>query len=72
MELTDLSPDLNELRKVIISSNLASCYLILQEITILKDETLVYDRFRKHWLEMYKNFYEVVAKMRTRKSKRKV
>ena len=72
MELTDLSPELNELRNVIISSNLTSCYLILQEITTLKDETLVYDRFRKHWLEMYKNFYEVVAKMKTRKSPRKI
>lgn len=71
MELTDLSPELNELRNVIISSNLTSCYLILQEITSLKDETLVYDKFRKHWLEMYKGFHGMVAEMRIRKSARK-
>jgi len=72
MELNNLSPELNELRNVIISSNLTSCYLVLQEITSLKDETLVYDRFRKQWLEVYKSFYEVVGKMRVRKSTRKV
>lgn len=47
MELTDLSPELNKLRNVIISSSLTSCYLILQELASMKDETLVYDKFRK-------------------------
>ena len=70
MELTDLSPELNELRNVVISSNLTSCYLILQELTSLKDETLVYDRFRKHWMEMYKGFYEICTQMKTRRSPR--
>ena len=70
MELTDLSPELNELRNVVISSNLTSCYLILQELMSLKDETLVYDRFRKHWMKMYKDFYEICAQMKTRRSPR--
>ncbi len=70
MELNDLSPELTELRNVIISSNLASCYLILQELSSMKDETLLYDSFRKHWMEMYKGFYETVARMKTRTSPR--
>ena len=70
MELTDLSPELNELRNVVISSNLTSCYLILQELMSLKDETLVYDRFRKHWMKMYKDFYEICAQMKARRSPR--
>jgi hypothetical protein len=70
MELTDLSPELKELRNVIISSNLTSCYLILHELASLKDETLVYDRFRKHWMGTYKGFYEIVAEMKSRKPRR--
>jgi hypothetical protein len=70
MELTDLSPELKEFRNVIISSNLTSCYLILQELASLKDETLVYDRFRKHWMGTYKGFYEIVAEMKSRKPRR--
>ncbi len=70
MELTDLSPELKELRNVIISSNLASCYLIVQELASLKDETLVYDRFRKHWMGTYKGFYEIVAQMKSRKPRK--
>ena len=70
MELNDLSPELNELRNVIISSNLTSCYLILQELTSLKDETLVYDRFRKHWMGTYKGFYGIVTQMKSRKPRK--
>lgn len=72
MELKDLSPELNELRTAIISSNLTSCYLILEAFASLKGDTLHYDRFRKHWLDTYKGFYGVVAKMKARRSPRKM
>ena len=70
MELTDLSSELNELRNVIISSNLTSCYLVLQELASMKDETLLYERFRKHWMGTYKGFYDIVAQMKSRKPRR--
>jgi len=70
MELPKLSPDLHELRNVILSSSLASCYLVLQELAILKNEAIPYEKFRRHWLDTYKGFSEVVAKMKTRKSSR--
>jgi hypothetical protein len=70
MELTKLSPDMKEIRDAVISSNLTSCYLILEALTSLKGDTLPYDRFRGHWLETYKGFKTVVGKMKARTSRR--
>jgi hypothetical protein len=70
MDLKPLSPELNELRNVIISSNLASCYLILELLKSEKNETLNYEKFRGHWIDIYKSTYGVVSKMKPRKSSR--
>jgi hypothetical protein len=67
MELKPLSPELDELRNVIISSNLTSCYLVLELVKSEKDETLIYDKFRSHWMDIYKSTYEMVLKMKPRK-----
>jgi hypothetical protein len=70
MELKPLSPELNELRNVIISSNLASCYLILELLKSDRNETLNYDKLRSQWIEVYKSTYGIVSKMKPRKSSR--
>jgi len=70
MELKPLSPELNELRNVIISSNLTSCYLVLELLKAEKDETLNYDKFRNHWMHIYKSTYGIVSKMKPRKLSR--
>jgi len=70
MELKPLSPELNELRNVIISSNLASCYLVLETVGLGKKSTLSYEKFRAHWIETYKDIYDLVSKMKPRKSSR--
>ena len=41
MDLKPLSPELDELRSVIISSSLTSCYLVLDLLKSEKDETLI-------------------------------
>ncbi len=71
MELKPMSPEMEELRSVIISSNLASCYLILELLKSERDETLNYDKFKSHWIGIYKSTYEKVSKMKPRKSSRK-
>ena len=70
MDLKPLSPELNELRNVIIASNLASCYLILELLKSEKNETLNYERFRTQWIDIYKSTYGIVSKMKPRKSSR--
>jgi hypothetical protein len=70
MELKHLSPEVDELRNVIISSNLASCYLILETIRPEKSDTLHYEQFSTHWIKTYKNIYDHVSKMKPRKSSR--
>ncbi len=70
MELKPLSPELNELRSVVISSNLASCYLVLELLKSEKNETLKYEKFRDQWIEIYKSTYGIVSKMKPRKSRR--
>jgi hypothetical protein len=70
MELKPLSSELNELRSVIISSNLTTCYLILNELGMKKDEAIFYDKFRKEWVDLYKEIYDRVSKMKPRKSSR--
>ena len=71
MELKSLTPELDELRNVIISSNLTSCYLILNELTLKEDQTVHYEQFRASWIDTYKDVYKLVSKMKTRKSSRK-
>ncbi len=70
MELKPLSPELNELRNVIISSNLASCYLVLELLRSDRNETLNYEKFRGQWIDIYKSTYGIVSKMKPRKSSR--
>ena len=70
MELKPLSPELDELRNVIISSNLTSCYLVLELLKSEKDETLIYDKFRSHWMDIYRSTCGIVSKMIPRKSSR--
>ncbi len=70
MELKPLPPEFNELRNIIISSNLASCYLVLELLKSERNETLNYERFRDQWIEIYKSTYGVVSRMKPRKSPR--
>ena len=70
MELKPLSPELNDLRNVIISSNLASCYLILELLKSDRNETLNYEKFRGQWIDVYKSTHGIVSKMKPRKSSR--
>lgn len=70
MELKPLSPEFNELRNVMISSNLASCYLILELLKSDRNETLNYEKFRGQWIEVYKSTYGIVSRMKPRKSAR--
>ena len=70
MELKPLSPELNELRNVIISSNLASCYLSLELLKSDRNETLNYEKFRGQWIDVYKSTHGIVSKMKPRKSSR--
>ena len=70
MDLKQLSPELSELRNVIIASNLASCYLALELLKSEKNETLNYDKFRGQWIDIYKSTYGMVSKMKPRKSSR--
>ncbi len=71
MELKPLPPELGELRDVIISSNLTSCYLILNELALKEGEKAHYEKFRAHWIEIYNDIYKLVSKMKTRKPARK-
>jgi len=70
MELKPLSAELEEVRKVIISSSLTTCYLIINAIVLSKDETCHYDKFRDDWINTYKDIYKHVSKMKTRKPSR--
>ena len=70
MDLKPLSPELDELRNVILSSNLTSCYLVLELLKSEKNETLIYDKFRSHWMDIYKSAYNIISKMESRKSTR--
>ena len=67
MDLKPMPPEMDELRNVIISSNLASCYLILEVLKSEKSETLTFEGFRNHWIDVYKSTYGMVSKMKPRK-----
>ena len=68
MELKDMSPELNELRNVIISSHLSTFYLLIEHLGLKESESYRYEKFREDWIEMYKNVYKLVSKMKPRKS----
>ncbi len=70
MELKELSPELSELRNVIIASHLSTCYLLIEHLAPKEGETYRYEKFREDWIEMYKNVYKIVSKMKPRKSMR--
>jgi len=70
MDLKELSPELNELRNVIISSHLSTCYLLMERLPAKEGEAYRYEKFREEWIEMYKNVYKIVSKMKPRKSAR--
>ena len=70
MELKSLSPELDELRKVIISSNLTTCYVILNELALKEGESAHYEKFRSGWIDTYKDIYKLVSKMKIRKPAR--
>ena len=70
MKLRTVTPDVEELRNIIISSNLTSCYLILEELISAKGERLFYDKFRAHWIDIFKNVYNQIGQMRVRKDTR--
>jgi hypothetical protein len=70
MNLKPISPEMDEVRNIIISSNLASCYLMLEALRSEKSETLAYERFKNHWIDVYKSTYGMITKMKPRKSSR--
>jgi len=70
MDLKPLSPEFSELRNVIIASNLASCYLVLELLKSEKNETLNYEKFRSQWIDIYKSTHGIVSRMKPRKSSR--
>jgi len=70
MKLTPLPEELDELRQMIISSNLTSCYLILNELAIQKDKSFHYHTFKDEWIGLYKNVYKLISQMKPRGSSR--
>lgn len=72
MEMMDLPPELNEIRKIILSSHLTTCFLILEELAPKREKTYHYERFREEWIETYENVYKLVSKMKIRKSSREL
>jgi len=67
MELAKISPELDELRKVIISSNLTTCYLILDGLALREGKITHYEKFKASWIEIYRDTYKLVSKMKIRK-----
>jgi len=70
MKLKPLSAETDELRKIIISSNLTSCYIMLEELLATKGERLFFDKFRARWIDIFKNVYDHVDRMKPRKDPR--
>ncbi len=67
MDLKQLSSEMDELRKVIISSNLTSCYLLLSRYD---NAEAYYEKFRVDWIDTYKEVYKIISKMQPRTSDR--
>jgi len=70
MKLKTLPAEFDELRKIVISSSLTSCYITLEEILSAKGERLFFDKFRTRWIDIFKNVYDHVDKMKPRKEPR--
>jgi hypothetical protein len=70
MQIKSLSPEFDELRKVIIGSSLTSCYLLLNEIALKEGEAAHYEEFRASWIDTYKDVYNLVSKLKIRNSSR--
>lgn len=70
MELKPLTPQLDELRNVVISSGLTSCYILIEELTTARGERMNYEKFKAHWIDMYKSTYTLVSKMKVRRTPR--
>jgi hypothetical protein len=70
MYLKPMSPEMNELRKVIISSSLTTCYLMLEVLRPEGKESSGYQQFKDHWIDVYKSTYGMVSKMKPRKASR--
>lgn len=66
VDLKRLSDDSNELRSVIISSSMASCYVMLEEIASHRGLTVPYQDFRRRWIDLYKSVYDNVSQWKTR------
>ncbi len=70
MKLKPVPPEIDELRKIMISANLTSCYILLEEILAAKGERLFFDKFRVRWIDIFKNVYDHVDKMKPRREPR--
>jgi len=70
MKLKDLIPEHKDLQDAIISSNMTTCYLILEELFSARKETIHYDKFREHWIDTYKHVYDLISSMKPRQSTR--
>ncbi len=70
MYLKPMSPEMDELRRVIISSNLTTCYLILEVLRSEENEITRYKDFKDQWIDLYMSTYGVVSKMKPRKASR--
>ena len=66
MELKPVSADAAELRSVIIASNMASCYLILEEMAAHNNMTVHYEDFRQKWIDLYKSVHKTVSQWKPR------
>jgi hypothetical protein len=66
VELNDLSSEAAELRNIFIASCMASCYLILDRMLAQNGVPLEYEEFRHQWIDLYKEVYRSVSKMKPR------
>jgi hypothetical protein len=70
MDLKKLSNNSNELRSVIISSSMASCYMILEEMASHRGLSVPYHEFRRRWIDLYKSVYDNVSHWKPRAAAR--
>lgn len=66
MELKPLPPELDELRSIIISTSLTSCFLLFEELTAAGGRKIYYDKFRARWIQVFKDVYGQISKMQPR------
>ena len=70
MELNNLSSEAAELRSIITASSMTSCYLIMDRMLSQGDTTLHYEDFRREWIDLFKEGYTSVSKMKSRSEPR--